>query len=246
MKVSIITATFNNRATIMDSVISTLSQQDVEFELIVVDGGSTDGTIEVLDGVDGRIDTLLSEPDQGMWDALNKGIRKAKGEVIGFMHSDDMFYDSQVLKDISFAFNDPRVDAAYGDLQYVDKTQVDRVFRQWNAGVFSTNKLSWGWMPPHPTLYLRRSVYEKTGNFNLQYSISADYDHILRVFSQPNFKSIYIPRVLVKMRVGGISNRNIRNIIQKSKEDYKALRSNGIGGVGALLWKNISKLGQLI
>ena len=237
---------YNNSLTIGAALNSVLQQTDVDCELIVIDGQSTDGTYEELECFRDKIDILVREPDEGMWDALNKGISKASGGVIGFMHSDDLFYDSQVLKDISAAFEDPGVDGVYGDLEYVHKTQVDRVFRKWTAGEFSPKKLSWGWMPPHPALYLRRSVYEKVGNFDLKYSIASDYDYILRVFSRPKFRAVYIPRVMVKMRVGGLSNRNIGNIIQKSKEDYIALRSNRIGGVGALMWKNMSKLGQLI
>jgi len=246
MKISIVTAVYNNSLTIAAALNSVLQQTDVDCELIVIDGQSTDGTIEELERFRDVIDTFVSEPDQGMWDALNKGISMASGDVIGFMHSDDMFSDPQVLRDVSAAFDDPNVNAVYGDLQYVNKTEVNRIVRQWSAGEFLPEKLSWGWMPPHPTLYLRRSVYEKYGNFNIEYSIAADYDHILRVFSKPNFKAIYIPRVLVKMRVGGLSNRSLRNIIHKSKEDYLVLRRNQMGGVGALLWKNLSKCSQFI
>jgi glycosyltransferase involved in cell wall biosynthesis len=244
VKVSIITATFNNCETIVDSLNSTISQQGAEFELIVIDGGSTDGTIEVLDGIGGQIDTLVSESDDGMYDALNKGIARASGDIVGFMHSDDLFSDSNVLSDVVSAFADPEVVVAYGDLHYVGQSDPNRIIRRWRAGNFSSRKLAWGWMPPHPTLYLRRSLYEQVGGFNTQYRIAADYDHILRVFSLPNLKPVYIPRVLVKMRTGGQSNSSIRNVISKSKEDFRVIKKNNVGGIGTLLWKNISKIPQ--
>jgi glycosyltransferase involved in cell wall biosynthesis len=244
MKISVITVVYNNRETIADALNSVLGQTGAEFELIVIDGGSTDGTLEILDEFEGQIDTLVSEPDDGMYYALNKGIAKANGDVVGFLHSDDLFSDSNVLSDVVSAFADPEVVVAYGDLHYVGHSDPDRIIRRWRAGSFSSRKLAWGWMPPHPTLYLRRSLYEQVGGFNTQYRIAADYDHILRVFSLPNLKPVYIPRVLVKMRTGGQSNSSIRNVISKSKEDFRVIKKNNVGGIGTLLWKNISKIPQ--
>jgi len=213
---------------------------------VVIDGGSTDDTIEVIQEYSNQISVFLSEPDEGMYYALNKGIARSRGDIVGFLHSDDLFNDPNVLENIATAFDDPEVDVAYGDLNYVSESDPNRVIRKWQSGNFSPRKLAWGWMPPHPTLFLRRLLFDQIGGFNTRYRIAADYDHILRVFSMPDLRSAYIPQVLVKMRVGGLSNRSLRNIMQKSKEDYRVLRENNIGGIGTLLCKNISKIPQFI
>ena len=186
----------------------------------------------------------LSEPDKGIYDALNKGLVRATGDVIGLMHSDDFFADEQVLVRVAAAFEDPDVDAAYGDLDYVARDDTSRIVRRWRAGEYQPARLARGWMPPHPTLYLRRSVIERWGGYNTRYQIAADYDAILRYFGQGKIRAAYIPHVLVKMRVGGESNRSLAKIWLKTGEDYSALRRNGVGGVGALAWKNLGKLGQ--
>ena len=244
MKISIITAVFNNRDTLAEALDSALSQTHAELELIVIDGGSTDGTLDVLRSYENRLAVLLSEPDQGIYDALNKGIKRASGEVVGFLHSDDLFADVIVLQRVVAAFSDLQVDAVYGDLQYVRKDNRDEVVRHWQAGVFSRIRLGWGWMPPHPTFYVRRSVYERLGMFDTSYRIAADYDCMLRFLGTGGVRVTYIPHVLVKMRLGGASNRSLKNILQKSMEDYRALNGNNVGGLGALVWKNFSKLGQ--
>ncbi len=243
-KISIITAVYNNVETVADALDSVLAQTGADFELIVIDGGSTDGTPAVLERYADRLAVFVSEPDGGIYDALNKGILRASGDVVGFLHSDDLLADSSVLRRVSDAFSDPRVAATYGDLLYVRKDNPDRVVRFWRAGRYSRVRLGWGWMPPHPTFYVRRSVYERLGLFNTDYRIAADYDCMLRFLGKGHLKVVYIPEVLVKMRLGGISNRSLKNILRKSKEDYRALQENGVGGVGALAWKNLSKLPQ--
>jgi len=145
---------------------------------------------------------------------------------------------------VASAFADPEVDLVYGDLDYVAKDDTSRTIRRWKSGEYHRSKLAWGWMPPHPTLYLRRSVIERFGGFDTSFRIAADYDAILRYFGRGQARAVYIPRVLVKMRVGGESNRSLPKIFLKTREDYKALRRNGIGGIGALVWKNLSKLYQ--
>lgn len=243
-KISLITAVYNNRSTIADTLESVFCQTFQNVELIVIDGGSTDGTVEVLHRYSDRISVLVSEPDQGIYDALNKGIRHSSGNVVGFLHSDDLFADSHVLNQIVSGFSNQDVGAIYGDLQYVRKNDISRVIRYWKAGEFKQHKLAYGWMPPHPTLYVRRSLYEKVGGFDTKFRIAADYDFILRLFLLPDLNPMYIPKVLVKMRVGGASNRSLSNVLRKSYEDLEALRMNRVGGVGALFWKNVSKLGQ--
>jgi glycosyltransferase involved in cell wall biosynthesis len=246
LKISVITAVYNNRETISDALDSALGQSGVDIELVVIDGGSTDGTQVVLQSYTDKLDALVSEPDRGIYDALNKGIQRASGDVVGFLHSDDLFADPGALSRIAAAFADPGVGAVYGDLVYVRKDNPDQVVRYWRSGFFSERRLGWGWMPPHPTLYMRRHVYEQYGLFDTSFHIAADYDFILRTLGQGRVGVRYIPEVLVKMRVGGASNRSLRNVLRKSSEDLRALRLNGVGGVGALMWKNLSKLPQFL
>jgi glycosyltransferase len=244
MKISVVTAVFNNRKTIGAAIDSALSQTGADVELIVIDGGSTDGTLDVLRTYGNRLAVLVSEPDRGIYDALNKGIARATGEVVGFLHSDDLFADERVLERVASAFAEPDVGAVYGDLLYVRKDAPDVVVRYWRAGEFSASRLGWGWMPPHPTFYVRRSIYERLGMFDLGYRIAADYDTMLRFLGRGGIRATYIPEVLVKMRMGGTSNRSLANIVRKSREDYLALRRNGVGGVGTLAWKNLGKVKQ--
>lgn len=215
-----------------------------DVEHVVIDGASTDGTVKVLRTCLNAHALWVSEPDKGIYDALNKGLARATGDVIGLMHSDDFFADNDVLKSVAEAFADPQVDAVYGDLDYVAKSDTTRIIRRWRSGDYSAAKLARGWMPPHPTLFLRRSVIDQWGGFDTRFRIAADYDAILRYFGRGQIRPAYIPRVLVKMRLGGESNRSLARIWRKTREDYTALRGNGVGGLGALAWKNLSKLGQ--
>lgn len=244
MKVSVITAVYNNRDTIARALDSVLAQDHLDVESIVIDGGSTDGTLQILRSYSGQLDVLVSEPDCGIYDALNKGIRRVSGDVVGFLHSDDLFADAGVLSRIAAAFSEPAVEIVYGDLHYVRKDNPERVVRCWRGGHFAERRLGWGWMPPHPTLYVRRRVYDQIGLFDTSFRIAADYDFVLRLLGDTERGVRYIPEVLVKMRVGGASNRSLRNIVRKSGEDWRALRRNKVGGLGALVWKNLSKLPQ--
>jgi glycosyltransferase involved in cell wall biosynthesis len=246
MIVSIITVVYNNFEYIRDAMESVFSQDYPLIEYIVIDGGSTDGTLDIVDEYRERISVFLSEPDDGIYDALNKGIRLATGDVIGFLHSDDLFAGRNVVTDVAKIFSEQGSDVVYGDLNYVMKDSQSTVVRHWHAGVFSRNKLRYGWMPPHPSFYVRRELYIRLRGFDLSYRIAADYDSMLRILCNDAVQLVYIPQVLVKMRMGGVSNRSITNIIRKSIEDYRILRSNHIGGVGALLCKNFSKLSQFI
>lgn len=247
MKISIISATWNCAETIRDCLESVSSQSYLEREHVVIDGASDDGTVDFLLGVREKLSYFVSEPDQGIYDALNKGIASSTGDVIGFLHADDLYAHTHVLRDVANAFSDPAVCAVYGDLQYVRKDDPAVVVRHWKSSEFTPSRLAWGWMPPHPTLYVRREWYDRIGGFDTGYRIAADYFSILRLFSQPGFKAVYLPEVMVQMRLGGASNRSLSNIIRKSREDLDALHRSKIGafgGLGALLWKNASKLGQ--
>lgn len=244
MKISVITATLNCAGTVGACLESTAGQSYADREHILIDGASTDGTLALLEAHRAQLAVLVSEPDQGIYDALNKGIARASGEVIGFLHADDLFADSQVLARIARAFDDPAVEAVYGDLVYVSRMHTDRVVRYWRSGAFRPERMRWGWMPPHPALYLRRALYEQYGGFDLRYRIAGDYDLMLRVLSRMTGQVVYLPQVLVRMRMGGMSNRSLSDVVHKSREDYQVLRANRVGGLGALAWKNLSKLPQ--
>ena len=241
--ISIITAVYNRKDTIADSIESLLEQNVKDFELIVIDAESSDGTLDVLNGYSDVIACLVSERDAGIYDALNKGVLKAKGDVIGFLHSDDLFYDESVLQQVVDEFRRTEADAVYGDLIYVDRDNPNRIIRNWESGNFSLEKLSNGWMPPHPALFMKRSVYEKVGLYSLDYPIAADYDHILRSF-RSGINVSYIPKTLVKMRVGGASNNSINNLIKKYKENYKIVKSHGFNGHRTTLMKMLGKIVQ--
>ena len=244
MRLSIVTAVFNNRDTVAHALESLFTQTHPDIEPVVIDGGSTDGTLEILRSHRDRLSVLVSEPDRGVYDALNKGVGLASGDVVGFLHSDDLLAAPDALARVAAAFADPAVDGVYGDLVYVRRSDCEHVVRHWRAGGYSRARLAWGWLPPHPALFLRRRVYERFGLFDTSYRIAADYDFMLRVL-QGGVRIEHLPGVLVKMRVGGMSNRTLANILRKSAEDYRALKANRVGGLGALTWKNLGKLPQL-
>lgn len=244
MKISVITAVYNRNATVGDAVESILSQTHQELELVIQDGGSNDGTLDVLRNFDDSRIRLVSEPDNGIYHAINLGIARADGDIIGLMHSDDFFAHNQVLERVAAAFLDPKIDGVYGDLDYVSSTNPARVIRVWRAGKYTTARLSRGWMPPHPTLYLRREVFEQWGNYDTQFRIAADYDAILRWLKKGEVRLSYLPEVLVRMRLGGESNRSLKSIVLKSLEDYRALRKNNVGGLYTIALKNVSKINQ--
>ena len=249
MKISIITVTYQCVATVGECLDAVASQTYADREHLVIDGASDDGTLAVLEARRGQLAALVSERDQGRYFAMNKGLARARGEVVGFLHGDDVLADPGVLGWVAAAFADPAVMAVYGDLEYVSRTDPSRVVRHWRSRAFAPGLLRRGWMPPHPTLYLRRSVYERLGGFDTRYRIAADYDLILRVLRQLPGRAVYLPRVLVRMRLGGESNRNLGSIARKSWEDFLALRRNGLGGpagLGAVAWKNLSKVPQFL
>ncbi|RLD79197.1 MAG: glycosyltransferase [Bacteroidetes bacterium] len=244
MTISIITVTYNNQKTVEHTIQSVLNQTYPNIEYIIINGKSTDGTLEKIKKYKNKISKVVSEADQGMYDALNKGIEIATGEVIGFLHADDFYNDKYVIEKIANIFNTQNIDSLYGDLEYVSASNPEKIIRNWKAGQFSIKELKKGWMPPHPTFFVKKEVYTKLGVFNLKFRIAADYDLMLRFLGKHKISTIYLPKVLVKMRWGGTSNRSISNIIQKSKEDYIALKENNIGGFGSLFFKNFRKLEQ--
>ena len=244
MKISVITATFNSADTIKDALDSVAQQSYSNIEHLIIDGQSKDTTLDIVKNYSNSKMHFRSESDSGIYDALNKGIIYSSGDVVGFLHADDVFESNGVLSTIAEAFSDPNVDAIYGDLIYVRKENIQQVVRYWRAGNYRKNSFYHGWMLPHPTLYVRRAVYEKYGGFNTSYRISADYDLVLKMFTRPGFRATYIPDVLVKMRLGGVSNGSLRQVLRKSSEDYRILRAHGVGGWLSLVAKNIRKLSQ--
>lgn len=246
MKITVITAVYNSEETVGQALKSVATQTHSDLEHLVIEGKSSDNSLTKIEKARHPRMRLISEPDKGIYDALNKGIAHAAGDVIGFMHSDDFYAHDGVLASIGEVFEDPAVEAVFGDLNYVAKDDTSRVIRHWSTGSFYPRRLKYGWMPAHPTLYLRRKVYEQFGGYDISFSIAADYDFILRYFSQATGKSVHIPEVFYKMRVGGVSNRNWKKIRHKMREDMLAIRRNHVGGLHTLALKNLSKVGQFL
>lgn len=227
MKVSIITATYNSERTIKDTLTSVKQQTYKNIEHIIIDGASKDKTINLIN-LYGHRGPLLSETDKGIYDAMNKGVAMADGDIIGILNSDDFYSNSQVIEDVVAAFNTSDCEAVYGDLVFIDPNQTDKVVRKWVAGTYDKSLFYKGWMPPHPTVFIRKEVYEKHGMFNLKFKSSSDYELLLRLMVLKNIKVGYIPRVLVHMRTGGQSTKSLSNRLAAHKEDYMAWLSNGI------------------
>lgn len=245
-KISIITVTYQSEGTLGTAIESVLGQTYANIEYIIVDGASKDNTADLVKSYGNGIAQFVSEPDHGIYNAMNKGLGMATGDVIGFLHADDILASPHTIEEIAQTFEKSEIGAVYGDLEYIDKSNTQKVIRYWKSQAFELPLLRKGWMPPHPTLYIKKEWIDKTGQFNEKYRIAADYDYILRLFKSPSLIVAYIPHTIVKMRVGGASNQSLRNIYLKSKEDYLALRRNKIGGWVTLLFKNLSKIEQFV
>jgi glycosyltransferase len=245
-KISVVTAVFNREGTIAEAIESVAAQDYGNIEHVIQDGGSRDGTLDAIRRVASPGVLLQSVRDCGIYDGINRGIARTSGDIVGLMHSDDLFADTRVLSWVADAMADPDVDGVYGDLDYVAAGDTTHIIRKWRSGDYSPAKLRRGWMPPHPTLYLRRGVFDRLGLYDTSFRIAADYDAMLRYLVKGGIRLAYVPRVFVKMRVGGESNRSLAKIVQKSREDYRAIRANGVGGLGTLAMKNLSKIQQFL
>jgi glycosyltransferase involved in cell wall biosynthesis len=245
MKVSIITPVYNSRKTIEDCLRSVLGQTYRNIEYLVIDGGSSDGTIEAIESYRAKIARWVSEPDTGIYSALNKGLRLATGEAVGILHSDDFYAHRRVLEKVVEAFGKSGADSVYGDLKYVDKNNPNRVIRSWKSSTFIPGKFRYGWMPPHPTFFVRKSIFENYGGFNESLRIAADYELMLRFLEKHRISTYYLPEFLIHMRVGGISNRGLKNILLKSQEDLLAWKLNDLNSsFYTIPMKNLLKIPQ--
>lgn len=229
MKVSIITVTYNSEKYLRQCIESVISQKYPDIEYIVIDGQSNDRTIDILETQGNHISILVSEPDNGIYDAMNKGIKLATGDIIGILNSDDIYADDNVLKDVIRCFDkDENLDIVYSDLVYVKRDDIGKIIRKWVSKPFSKNFFEHGNVPPHPTLFLKKRVYEQAGIFNTDFTLAADYEFMLRIFKKHNFKSKYLNRLTILMRLGGATSKNFKNIWLQNIEILNAWKRNSL------------------
>jgi glycosyltransferase involved in cell wall biosynthesis len=246
IRVSIITVVYNNSRTIGKAIESVLAQDYPCIEHIIVDGRSADGTVEIIQSYEDCISKFISEPDDGIYDAMNKGLKLATGEIIGILNSDDFYFNDGVISDIVREFDNTKVDIVYGDLFYVSPDNLDKVVRYYSSEKCSPDSFAWGWMPAHPTCFIRKSVYEKYGNFKTNYKIAADYEIMTRFMAKYRLPYSYLPKVMVKMRTGGISTRNLQSNWILNQEIVRACEENGVStNMFKVLSKYFTKIFQL-
>lgn len=245
MKVTVITAVFSGRKYISEAIESVLGQTHKDIEYIIVDGGSVDGTVELVHSYGNKIDKFISEPDNGVYYALNKGIQIATGEIIALINSDDFYVNSYIISQVVEAFEKHQCDAVYSNLFYISSNNKEKIIRTWDAGQYHADSFYKGWMPPHPAFFVKREIYQKYGSFNTQLKFAADYELMLRFILKHRIRIHYLPKFFIKMRVGGTSNRNLSNRIKANIEDRKAWKINQIKPrFFTLLLKPFSKIFQ--
>jgi glycosyltransferase involved in cell wall biosynthesis len=229
MKISIITVVYNNEKTITEAMQSVLLQTYKDIEYVIIDGKSKDNTVGLINESKDKLGYFISEKDNGLYDAMNKGILVATGDVIGILNSDDLYQDLDVIASVMEQFNnDPELDILYGDLVYVKSDDTNKVVRNWKSKSYYKRFFENANVPPHPSLFVRSKVYKEAGLFDLEYKLAADYEFMLRVFKKHNFKSKYINRLIIKMRLGGATNQSLTNIVNQNKEILKSWRNNGL------------------
>ena len=226
MKVSIITIAYNSASTLKDTIESVVQQSYPNIEYIIIDGGSTDATLDIIKQYESKIAKVISEKDNGLYEALNKGIAVATGDVIGFLHSDDFYIHENVIGNMVSLLQKENADAVYADLYYVDKNNTDTIFRKWKAGTYEHGQFLNGWMPPHPTFFAKSWCYEQFGGFNLNLLSAADYELLLRFIHKHQITLAYLPEFIIKMRVGGKSNVSLYNRLRANNEDRRAWKIN--------------------
>ena len=246
-KISIITTTYNSASTIEDTIQSVIEQDYQNIEYIIVDGLSSDNTLEIVNNYKSKIFKLISEKDSGIYDALNKGINAASGDIIALLHSDDFFIDKSVITKVVKAFEETNADSVYGDLYYVAKNNTTKIVRKWISGKYKHGMFLNGWMPPHPAFFVKKSCYEKYGAFNLNFKSAADYELMLRFLHKHKISTTYINEYLVKMRAGGQSNASVKNRVKANQEDRAAWTVNGlIPRFYTLTFKPLRKIIQFV
>ena len=228
MKISIVTVVRNGVKTIEDTIHSVRDQSYHDVEHIIVDGASTDGTMDVVNRYRDGFAVVISEPDQGIYDAMNKGIAAASGDVIGILNADDIYQDETVLRQVAEAHSDPDLDACYANLVYVDSKQTEKVVRRWRSQAFEPGLCFKGWMPAHPTLFLKKRVYQSVGEYDTGLRFQSDLEYCARLFEVHKINSLYVPRLWVRMRMGGVSNKSWRNIVAGNRESFLALKKLGL------------------
>ena len=249
MKVSLITVSYNSASTIADTLKSVQFQTYQDIEYIVVDGNSSDGTIEIvkqfLDASQGLVTKFLCERDKGIYDAMNKGLAMATGDIIGVLNSDDFYCSNDVIEEVVRAFQQNNTDCLYGDLNYVDPIDTSKIVRKWRSGSFRKENFLKGWMPPHPTFFVRKTCYDRFGKFDTQFKSAADYELMLRFLFKESCSAVHLPKVMIHMRAGGVSNVSLKNRIRANREDRLAWKINGLKPKWfTLLRKPLSKLIQ--
>lgn len=227
MKISIITVVFNSANTIAQAIDSVLSQTYDNIEYIIIDGKSTDGTIDIINSYGSKISKFISEHDHGLYDAMNKGVHLASGDIIGFLNSDDFLINNYIIETIMSKFlKDDTLEVLYGNIQYVDKNNTNKVIRQWESKPYYLNYFEEGNVPAHPALYLKRKIFIKVGDFNTNFKFSADYDFMLRLFKLHQFNCIYLNKYIVRMRLGGMTSGGFKSRILQNIEIYRSWRLN--------------------
>lgn len=245
MKVSVITVTYNSAETVEDTLKSVINQDYKNIEYIIIDGLSTDHTLEIVNKYKDHIAKLISEKDNGIYDAISKGIKHATGDIVVALNSDDMYAASNVISQVVELFKSSHADAVYGDLNYVDRFDTSKIIRKWKSGNYKKGHFLKGWMPPHPTFFVRNYCYQKYGSFNLSLKSAADYELMLRFIHKHQIKVAYLPHLIVNMRAGGQSNVSFKNRFKANREDRKAWEMNGLKpGLLTLIRKPLSKIKQ--
>ena len=228
MKVSIITCTYNSSKTIADTITSVNEQTYNNIEHIIIDGASKDDTIKIINNLPNRIKKIISEDDNGIYDAMNKGISIASGKIIGILNSNDVYAERGILEKVVRTFESQKCDALYGDLDYVTQNDINFVIRRWKGSLYKMGLFAKGWHPPHPTFFVKREIYKKYGLFDISLDVSADFELMLRFIERNNISIFYLNEILVKMRYGGESTGSLKNIIKGNINVIKAFRKNRI------------------
>lgn len=245
MKISLITVVYNGEGFLEDCIKSVITQDYADLEYIVIDGASTDKSLSIARKYQNQINTIVSEKDKGMYDALNKGIALASGDVIGILNADDMLASTDVISAIARTFSTSQADGVYGDLNYIDPINTAKIIRKWKGKAYSLSGIKRGWMPAHPTLYLKRNLFEKYGNYSLNFGTAADYELMLRFLYRYRIEAVYLEKLIVNMRTGGMSNASIKHRKHAFENDLKAIKENGINlPYITLFLKKIRKIQQ--